>query len=100
MLHKVNKSFKAFGQDLVNGDVVDTGGWRNERLLLEHRYIARTDAPRPTVFLDESISKPKPAPKLVTKKKKKTSLLASPLGKKKRGRPKKAKKLTKVTQGE
>ena len=85
MLHKVNKQFKAFGEDLGVGDIVETGGWRNERLLLEHRYIARTDAPRPTALLDIPVV----SEKKTSNRSKKISLLASPL---KRSRKKVAKK--------
>jgi len=75
MLHMVTKSFNAgSGKDLRIGDVVETGGWKNERLLLEHRYIARTDAPHPTVIMDA----PTPV-KRGRGRPRKTSLLASPI---------------------
>ena len=87
MLHKVNKKLKHLGKDLITGDIVETGGWRNERLLLEHRYIVRTDAPHPTVSFSSDAT--------VSKNITKSSL--SSAGKKKTRKKAAKKKATKVT---
>lgn len=39
MLHQVLKRFKAEGKIRQPGDIVETTSWKNERLLLEHRFI-------------------------------------------------------------
>ena len=76
MLYVVTKKFNAFGTDLRVDDVVDAGGWRNERLLLEHRYIARTDAPHTTVSVNFDGT---PVKRGRGRPRKTTSLLASPI---------------------
>lgn len=45
MLHEVLRRFSAEGRALKVGDLVETSGWRNERLLLEHRFIGKPSAP-------------------------------------------------------
>lgn len=46
MLHQVLKKFKTGGRELKPGDIVETSGWKNERLLLEHRYIGKPSVPQ------------------------------------------------------
>jgi len=45
MLHQVLKKFKAEGRMLERGEIVETSHWKNERLLLEHRFIGKPSAP-------------------------------------------------------
>lgn len=45
MLHQVLRRFSAEGRILKMGDLVETSHWRNERLLLEHRFIGRPSEP-------------------------------------------------------
>lgn len=39
MITIVRKRFEADGKLLLPGQVVDSSAWRNERLLVEHRYL-------------------------------------------------------------
>ncbi len=47
MLHQVLRKFKAEGLDRKSGDIVETSGWKNERLLLEHRFLGKPSVPQP-----------------------------------------------------
>lgn len=49
MLHQVLKKFKADGQPRKPGDIVETSSWKNERLLLEHRFIGVPSVPQKAV---------------------------------------------------
>jgi hypothetical protein len=46
MLHQVLRKFKADGKDLKAGQIVETSGWKNERLLLEHRFLGKPSVPQ------------------------------------------------------
>ena len=46
MLHQVLKAFTAEGKQLQVGDIVETSHWRNERLLLERRFIGKPSVPQ------------------------------------------------------
>jgi len=45
MLHQVLRRFSAEGKTLKVGDLVETSHWKNERLLLEHRFVGKPSAP-------------------------------------------------------
>ena len=49
MLHQVLKKFKAEGKIRQPGDMVETTSWKNERLLLEHRFIGVPSVPQKAV---------------------------------------------------
>lgn len=46
MLHQVLRKFKAEGVERKPGEIVETSGWKNERLLLEHRFIGKPSVPQ------------------------------------------------------
>jgi len=65
MLHQVLKKFKAEGQDRKPGDIVETSSWKNERLLLEHRFIGVPSVPQKaaaTVKVDANVAPVAPEP--------------------------------------
>ena len=43
MLHVVLRNMTAYGKDLKPGDIVETSGWKNERLLREQGRIRPAD---------------------------------------------------------
>lgn len=45
MLHQILKKFKAEGREMKRGEIVETSHWKNERLLLEHRFIGKPSVP-------------------------------------------------------
>jgi hypothetical protein len=49
MLHQVLRKFKAEGLDRKPGDIIETSGWKNERLLLEHRFLGKPSVPQSDV---------------------------------------------------
>ena len=68
MLCRVIKRFDANGRTLTPGEIVESGGWKWEGLLLEHRYLLPTSPPaqpvlKPTEPAEkkEPISVPAPA---------------------------------------
>ena len=46
MLHQVKRKFKAEGKNLTVGEIIETSHWKNERLLLEHRFIGKPSVPQ------------------------------------------------------
>jgi len=65
MLHQVLKKFKAEGQERKPGDIVETSSWKNERLLLEHRFIGVPSVPqkeKATVKVDANVAPVAPEP--------------------------------------
>ena len=46
MLHQVLRKFKADGKERKAGEIVETSGWKNERLLLEHRFLGKPSVPQ------------------------------------------------------
>jgi hypothetical protein len=46
MLHQVLRKFRAEGVDRKSGEIVETSSWKNERLLLEHRFIGKPSVPQ------------------------------------------------------
>lgn len=59
MLHQVLRRFQAEGRTLKIGDLVETSHWKNERLLLEHRFIGRPSAPPQQVVAQAEVVKEK-----------------------------------------
>ena len=65
MLHQVLKKFKAEGQPRKPGDIVETSSWKNERLLVEHRFIGVPSVPQKeaaTVKVDANVAPVAPEP--------------------------------------
>lgn len=52
-LYRVTKKFRAGNAWLKNGDIVDATGWRNEKALVENRYLEPTDEVQPTVAVND-----------------------------------------------
>ena len=46
MLHQILRKFRAEGMDRRPGDIVETSSWKNERLLLEHRFLGKPSVPQ------------------------------------------------------
>lgn len=46
MLHQVLRKFKAEGVVHKPGAIVETSSWKNERLLVEHRFLGKPSVPQ------------------------------------------------------
>ena len=49
MLHQVLRKFRAEGVERKAGYIVETASWKNERLLLEHRFLGKPSVPQKDV---------------------------------------------------
>ncbi len=72
MLHQVLKNFRAEDKDRTTGEIVETSGWRNWRLLQEHRFIGipsdESQKSKPSNKTKRvEAEKPKPAKKNISK---------------------------------
>jgi len=59
MLHEVLKDFKGEGVQRTKNEIVETSGWKNERILKEHRFIGVPSTTKKNKATAKAGTKPK-----------------------------------------